>query len=176
MIPEIQHETVIILDFGSQYTQLIARRVREAGVYCEILPFNTPIERITDREPQGLILSGSPSSVYQDGAPRPDARLLESLKCPLLGICYGLQILAFDMGGAVDSSSNREFGYARLKVVDESSLLFKGLPNEMDVWMSHGDHVDVLPSGFATIASTETSHITAMADEIQFLKSFTTTE
>ena len=101
MIPEIQHETVIILDFGSQYTQLIARRVREAGVYCEILPFNTPVERILARQPKGLILSGSPSSVYQEGAPRPDAKLLQLLKCPLLGICYGLQILAFDMGGDV---------------------------------------------------------------------------
>ena len=98
-----QHETVIILDFGSQYTQLIARRVREAGVYCEILPFNTPVERIIARQPKGLILSGSPSSVYQEGAPRPDSKLLQSINFPLLGICYGLQILAFDMGGEVKS-------------------------------------------------------------------------
>ena len=101
MVTEIQHETIIILDFGSQYTQLIARRVREAGVYCEILPFNTPVERIISRRPKGLILSGSPSSVYADGAPRPDTNLIESLTSPLLGICYGLQILAFDMGGDV---------------------------------------------------------------------------
>ena len=124
MITENQHETVIILDFGSQYTQLIARRVREAGVYCEILPFNTPAERIFARQPKGLILSGSPSSVYQDGAPRPDATLMESLQSPLLGICYGLQILAFDLGGHVASSPNREFGYAKLKVTGEESLLF----------------------------------------------------
>ena len=155
MIPETQHETVIILDFGSQYTQLIARRVREAGVYCEILPFNTPVERIIARRPKGLILSGSPSSVYQDGAPRPDAKLIESLESPLLGICYGLQILAFDMGGDVESSPNREFGYARLKVVDESSLLFKELPNEMDVWMSHGDQVTSVPHGFRVTALTD---------------------
>jgi len=155
LIPEIKHETVIILDFGSQYTQLIARRVREAGVYCEILPFSTPVERILARQPKGLILSGSPSSVYQDGAPRPDAKLLASLKSPLLGICYGLQILAFDMGGAVDSSPNREFGYAKLKVVDESSLLFKGLPNEMDVWMSHGDEMTSVPAGFRVTALTD---------------------
>ena len=155
MITEIQHETVIILDFGSQYTQLIARRVREAGVYCEILPFNTPVERIISRRPKGLILSGSPSSVYADGAPRPDTNLIESLTSPLLGICYGLQILAFDMGGDVASSPNREFGYARLKVVDQSSLLFKELPNEMDVWMSHGDQVTSVPEGFRLTAVTD---------------------
>lgn len=155
MIPEIQHETVIILDFGSQYTQLIARRVREAGVYCEILPYNTPVERILARRPKGLILSGSPSSVYQEGAPRPDSKLLQSLKSPLLGICYGLQILAFDMGGDVEASPNREFGYARLKVVDENSLLFKDLPVEMDVWMSHGDQMTTLPDGFRLTALTD---------------------
>jgi GMP synthase (glutamine-hydrolysing) len=155
LIPDNQHETVIILDFGSQYTQLIARRVREAGVYCEILPFNTPVEKIVARQPKGLILSGSPSSVYQEGAPRPDFRLLELSKCPLLGICYGLQILAFDMGGQVTASPNREFGYARLKVVDQTSSLFKGLPAEMDVWMSHGDQMTSVPPGFRVTALTE---------------------
>ncbi len=155
MIPETKHETVIILDFGSQYTQLIARRVREAGVYCEILPFNTPSERIAARQPRGLILSGSPASVYQDGAPRPDSKLLQSIKCPVLGICYGLQILAFDMGGEVKASPNREFGYARLKVVDENSCLFKGLPAAMDVWMSHGDQVTAVPAGFRVTALTD---------------------
>ena len=155
MSPATQHEIVIILDFGSQYTQLIARRVREAGVYCEILPFNTPVEKILARKPKGLILSGGPSSVYQEGAPRPDAKLLPLLECPLLGICYGLQILAFDMGGAVQSSPNREFGYARLKVVDTSSALFRGLPPEMDVWMSHGDQVTAVPDGFQVTALTD---------------------
>jgi GMP synthase (glutamine-hydrolysing) len=156
LIPETQHETVIILDFGSQYTQLIARRVREAGVYCEILPYNTPAETITARRPIGLILSGSPASVYQDGAPRPDKDLMPTLESPLLGICYGLQILAFDLGGHVESSPNREFGYARLKVKGEGSLLFKDLPPEMDVWMSHGDQVTSIPTGF---------HLTAMTDD-----------
>ena len=155
MTPATQHEIVIILDFGSQYTQLIARRVREAGVYCEILPFNTPVERINARQPKGLILSGSPSSVYQEGAPRPDARLIALLACPLLGICYGLQILAFDMGGEVQSSPNREYGYARLKLVDSSSALFRGLPSEMDVWMSHGDQVTAVPTGFQITALTD---------------------
>ena len=154
MISENQHETVIILDFGSQYTQLIARRVREAGVYCEILPFNTPLERIVARQPKGLILSGSPSSVYAEGAPRPDSKILHS-DCPILGICYGLQILAFDMGGNVASSPNREFGYARLKVIDQASPLFKDLPAEMDVWMSHGDQVTSVPQEFHTTALTD---------------------
>ena len=155
MIAEIQHETVIILDFGSQYTQLIARRVREAGVYCEILPFNTALERIAVRQPKGVILSGGPSSVYQDGAPRPDSKLLQAIQCPVLGICYGLQILAFDLGGEVKSSPNREFGYARLKVVDANSCLFTGLPAEMDVWMSHGDQVVSVPAGFRITALTD---------------------
>ncbi|MDQ5847294.1 MAG: glutamine-hydrolyzing GMP synthase, partial [Acidobacteriota bacterium] len=155
MLNDTQHETVIILDFGSQYTQLIARRVREAGVYCEILPFSTPIERIAARRPKGLILSGSPSSVYQEGAPRPDSNLLQTKDCPLLGICYGLQILAFDLGGEVKSSPNREFGYARLKVLDESSHLFAGLPSEMDVWMSHGDQMTSVPPGFRVTALTD---------------------
>jgi len=155
LLPDTHHETVIILDFGSQYTQLIARRIREAGVYCEILPFNTPIEKIAARQPKGLILSGSPSSVYQDGAPRPDSKLLQSIKCPLLGICYGLQILAFDLGGDVKASPNREFGYARLKVVEGTSDLFKGLPPEMDVWMSHGDQMTSVPPGFRVTALTD---------------------
>ena len=149
------HQTVIILDFGSQYTQLIARRVREAGVYCEILPFNTPVEKIAAHRPRGLILSGSPASVYQKGAPRPAASLVETMDCPVLGICYGLQVLAFEMGGEVRSSPSREFGYARLKVTDPSSRLFTGLPGVMDVWVSHGDHVTGVPPGFQVTAITD---------------------
>jgi GMP synthase (glutamine-hydrolysing) len=150
------HEIVIILDFGSQYTQLIARRVREAGVYCEILPFNTPLEEIRARYPRGLILSGGPSSVYEKEAPRPDPHLLEAANCPVLGICYGLQVLASDLGGEVTPSPSREYGYARLKVLDQSSPLFAGLPTEMDVWMSHGDHMTSVPEGF---------HVTAVTDD-----------
>jgi GMP synthase (glutamine-hydrolysing) len=151
-----QHETIIILDFGSQYTQLIARRVREAGVYCEILPFSASVETIIARRPKGVILSGSPSSVYQENAPRPPHGLREIVDCPLLGICYGFQVIAFDMGGEVKPSLSREFGYARLKIVEPESPLFKGLPNEMDVWMSHGDHVTTVPPGF---------HVTAVTDD-----------
>ena len=150
-----QHETIIILDFGSQYTQLIARRIREAGVYCEILPFNTPIERIIARQPKGIVLSGSPFSVYQEGAPRPDSKLLQAIDFPLLGICYGLQVLASELGGEVKSSNNREFGYARLKVTDQNSRLFHGLPAEMDVWMSHGDEMTSVPTGFRVTALTD---------------------
>jgi len=111
----IRHEAIIILDFGGQYTQLIARRVREAGVYCEILPCPTPLAEIRARQPKGLILSGSPASVYQSDAPRPAGNLLEAFDCPLLGICYGFQVLAFDLGGEVRPSPSREFGYARLE-------------------------------------------------------------
>jgi GMP synthase (glutamine-hydrolysing) len=158
------HETVIILDFGSQYTQLIARRVREAGVYCEILPFNASIEAINARSPRGLIFSGGPSSVYDAAAPKPDGQLLESVDCPTLGICYGFQVFAGELGGAVAASPNREFGYARLKVLDTTSLLFKGLPKELDVWMSHGDHVTEVPPGFNVTALTDDA-LNAMEDE-----------
>ena len=150
------HETVIILDFGSQYTQLIARRVREAGVYCEILPFNTSIESILAKSPKGLIFSGGPSSVYDASAPKPDSKLLDAVDCPTLGICYGFQVFARELGGDVAASPNREFGYARLKILDVTSRLFHGLPEELDVWMSHGDHVTEVPPGF---------HVTALTDD-----------
>lgn len=158
-----RHETIIILDFGSQYTQLIARRVREAGVYSEIVPFNLPLEEILARKPRGVILSGGPSSVYDDSAPRPAPSFLQNLDCPVLGICYGLQLFASELGGKVQPSSNREFGYARLQVLDQSSPLFEGLPNEMDVWMSHGDQVTTPPPGFRVTAKTDDA-LTAFED------------
>ncbi|HJU91449.1 MAG TPA: glutamine-hydrolyzing GMP synthase [Pyrinomonadaceae bacterium] len=159
----LHHETVIILDFGSQYTQLIARRVREAGVYCEILPYNASIEAINARSPRGLIFSGGPSSVYDHAAPKPHPQLLESIDCPTLGICYGFQVFARELGGAVAASPNREFGYARLKILDATSRLFHGLPAEMDVWMSHGDHVTEMPPGFQVTALTDDA-LNAMED------------
>jgi GMP synthase (glutamine-hydrolysing) len=161
ILPEkSQHETVIVLDFGSQYTQLIARRVREAGVYCEILPFSTSLETILSKKPVGLILSGSPYSVYNNEvynneAPRPAPLLLSNIECPVLGICYGLQVLAAELGGEVQPSETREYGYARLKILDAESPLFAGLPQELDVWMSHGDHVTTPPPGFKITACTE---------------------
>jgi len=149
------HERIIILDFGSQYTQLIARRVREAGVYCEILPFNTPTEGIKSQQPRGLILSGGPSSVYDDQAPRSEKDFISSIGCPVLGICYGLQLMAYELGGKVQPAKSREYGYGRLAVVNRNSQLFAGLPKEMDVWLSHGDHVTELPAGFQMTAKTE---------------------
>lgn len=148
------HATVIVLDFGSQYTQLIARRVREAGVYCEILPFNTPSDKILARQPRALILSGGPSSVYEEDAPKLDASLLQHLDFPVLGICYGFQLLATYFGGQVGTSESREYGYGRLTVQHPDSPLFSGLPREMDVWLSHGDQVTAPPKGFQAIATT----------------------
>ena len=148
------HDRIIVIDFGSQYTQLIARRIRESNVYCEILPYNTSLEAILSRGPKGLILSGGPASVYDDNAPKLSSDILGELACPIFGICYGLQVIAFEMGGQVQPSSNREYGYARLVVTDTESPIFKGLPEEIDVWMSHGDHVTRVPSGFQVTART----------------------
>lgn len=149
------HDTIIILDFGSQYTQLIARRVREAGVFCELLPFNASPEEIRSRKPKGIIFSGSPASIYDPQSPRPSANLLNELKCPVLGICYGLQLIASELGGAVSASDNREYGYARLRIIEDDSPLFAGLPEEIDVWMSHGDQVTKPPPGFRVTAVTD---------------------
>ena len=149
------HNTVIVLDFGSQYTQLIARRVRESGIYCEILPYSTSVEEIMSRRPKALIISGGPSSVYELGAPRLSKDLLINVNCPVLGICYGFQLLAAELGGEVKPSSNREYGYARLQVLHPESPLFQELPLEMDVWLSHGDHITKPPAGFQIIARTE---------------------
>ena len=148
------HDVLVVLDFGSQYTQLIARRVRESKVYCEILPFDAPLERILSMKPRGIILSGGPASVYDNFAPKPPFNLHENFDCPVFGICYGLQVIASELGGEVHPSLNREYGYARLKVVDPESPIFKDLPDEMDVWMSHGDHVTKVPEGFRVTANT----------------------
>jgi GMP synthase (glutamine-hydrolysing) len=149
-----EHETVLILDFGSQYTQLIARRVREAGVFCEIKPYNISLEEVLGRSPKGIILSGSPASVYDAGSPQVPEHLLENVQCPVLGICYGFQLMALNHGGRVERADAREYGYARLRILDSESLLFKGLPPELDVWMSHGDHVSEAPPGFKQTAVT----------------------
>lgn len=146
-------ETVVILDFGSQYTQLIARRVRETGVYCEIHPYNTSIQTLQNIHPKGIILSGGPSSVYEDGAPHCSAEILK-LGVPVLGICYGVQLLSYFLGGKVESSARREYGAARLALTGESRLL-AGLQSDFQVWMSHGDHVTVPPPGFNIVAKTE---------------------
>lgn len=144
----------MILDFGSQYTQLIARRVRELNVYCEIIPFNTPIEKIKAKDPKGIILSGGPSSVYEKDAPHCEKEVL-NLGLPVLGICYGFQLMAHFLGGKVEASQQREYGAAEIEVVTESQL-FKGLNHRLlSVWMSHGDYVSQLPLGFTPVAKTE---------------------
>jgi GMP synthase (glutamine-hydrolysing) len=150
----LQHETIIILDFGSQYTQLIARRVREQGVYCEIHPFHLSADAIAEKRPKGVILSGGPSSVTDEDAPRVAADFYPKLNVPILGICYGMQLVAADLGGAIEPAHAREYGHAKLRVLSGKTALFNELPFELDVWMSHGDHVTRLPDGFQTTATT----------------------
>ena len=167
----IHSEKVLILDFGAQYTQLIARRVREAGVYSEIHPFDMPEQAIRDFKPRAIILSGGPESViFASNVRAPD--LVFTMGVPVLGICYGMQTMAAQLGGSVETSSMREFGYARVRARGHSRLL-DGLQDAanaeghglLDVWMSHGDRVQTLPPGFKVIASSDNSPIAAMADE-----------
>ncbi len=156
------NETLIILDFGSQYTQLIARRVREQKVFCKILPYHAGIEKIIDEKPMGLILSGSPANVYGPKAPMPDFKIF-SLGIPILGICYGLQLIAHYFNAKVHHSPKREYGFAELSV-DKAHDLFAGLPKRLTCWMSHGDKLDSLPKGFAALAHTRNSPVAAVAD------------
>ena len=150
----MQHELILILDFGSQYTQLIARRVREQGVYCEIHPFHLSPEAIAAKNPKGVILSGGPASVTDEDAPRVVSDFYEKVSAPVLGICYGMQLVAIDLGGKSEPAARREYGHAKLKVLSGTTKLFNELPFELDVWMSHGDHVTTLPDGFHTTATT----------------------
>lgn len=146
------HESIIILDFGSQYTQLIARRIRELHIYSEILPYNTPLEEIKKHNPKGVIFSGGPASVYEEGAPKPDERIFD-LGIPILGICYGLQLISYHFGGEVVKSDKHEYGKAEIEITDRDDL-FSELPKYMHVWMSHADKVVKLPGGFEVIART----------------------
>ncbi|MCO5222161.1 MAG: glutamine-hydrolyzing GMP synthase [Thermomicrobiales bacterium] len=143
------HKTVVVLDFGSQYSQLITRRVREAGVYSELVPFDAPWSQVEALDPGGIILSGGPASVYEEGAPQlPD--WLWDANLPILGICYGMQLLANELGGKVIGADRREYGPATIEV-DDTSPLFAGMPKQIDVWMSHGDHVEAIPADFTVI-------------------------
>jgi GMP synthase (glutamine-hydrolysing) len=161
-------EAIAILDFGSQYAQLIARRVREARVYCELVPWDASYARVERLNPRGFILSGGPASVYDEGAPTlPDYVLASGL--PVLSICYGMQLLAHALGGRVAPAGEREYGPAELDVLRPASPLFAGLPPSMKVWMSHGDRVEKLPPGFAALASTSNSPIAALGDETRQL-------
>ena len=156
-------EVVLVLDFGSQYSQLIARRVREAGVYCELVPGTTPWDALRERSPRALILSGGPASVYADGAPLCDPAALDS-GVPVLGICYGMQLLAYQLGGEVASSNRREYGPANVQVDDEAGI-FRDLPADLPVWMSHGDTIVKPPAGFRRLAHSSSSPIAAMGDD-----------
>lgn len=149
-----QHELILILDFGAQYTQLIARRVREQGVYCEIHPFHLSQKEIAKLNPKGVILSGGPSSVSDEDAPRVEKSFYGNLHAPILGICYGMQLIAIDLGGESEPAKEREYGHAKLKRLSGKTALFANLPEELDVWMSHGDHVTKLPDGFHKTATT----------------------
>lgn len=151
----MHHETIIILDFGSQYTQLIARRVREQGVYCEIHPFHLSADEIAAKQPKGVILSGGPSSVTDEDAPRVTADFYDEIGAPILGICYGMQLVALDLGGAIEPAARREYGHAKVKVLSGQTSLFNELPFELDVWMSHGDHMTRLPDGFHPVATSD---------------------
>ena len=153
-------DTILVLDFGSQYTQLIARRVRESNVYSEILPWDIDEDKIKSMSPKGIILSGGPDSVTNTYTPRVPKIVFE-LNIPILGICYGMQTLAEQMGGQVISADQKEFGYAELKINNES-VLFSDLQKSLNVWMSHGDQVQDLPDDFELVASTETAPIAAM--------------
>ncbi|HMB56313.1 MAG TPA: glutamine-hydrolyzing GMP synthase, partial [Arenimonas sp.] len=166
---DIHHDKILILDFGAQYTQLIARRIREFGVYCEIWAWDHDPEEIARFAPKGIILSGGPESTTEAGSPRAPRQVFDS-GLPILGICYGMQTMAMQLGGDVEGGHHREFGYAEVEVTAECALLdglkdHAGSPPKLDVWMSHGDRVTAIPDGFQVAARSESVPIIAMSDE-----------
>ncbi|MBA7613503.1 GMP synthase [glutamine-hydrolyzing] [subsurface metagenome] len=158
-----EREAIIVLDFGSQYNMLIARRVRECQVYCELLPHDTPWEKIAPLNPKGFILSGGPASVYEPDAPIAPAYIYES-GLPILGICYGMQVITKQLGGQVTPGTKHEYGHAILHLSDVDSVLFSGLPDSTPVWMSHGDKIEEMPPGFTALAHTENSPFAVMGN------------
>jgi GMP synthase (glutamine-hydrolysing) len=162
-LAEHEHRPVLVVDYGAQYAQLIARRVREARVYSEIVPHDTPVERLLERSPAAVILSGGPSSVYADNAPQVDPALFEA-GVPVLGICYGFQAMAQSLGGEVDHTGLREYGGTTVDVRPEESVLLHGQPVEQSVWMSHGDSVRSAPEGFSVVAGTSGTPVAAIED------------
>ncbi len=155
---------IIVLDFGSQYTQLIVRKLRESGVYCEVVPYREEIEAIKARAPKGIIFSGGPASVYAEDAYKPDEGIWK-LGLPILGICYGMQLITQHFGGEVIPADHHEYGKAELKIVKEDSPIFKNIEDQSIVWMSHGDKAERLPDGFEVIGTSENSPYAAIADE-----------
>ena len=162
MTEDIHSEKILILDFGSQVTQLIARRVREQSVYSEIHPYNISLDKIREYDPKGIILSGGPSSVYDTDAPHSDPGIFD-LGIPILGICYGMQLMTNQLGGKVERSDKREYGRAMMEF-DDVEDLFAGFEGRAEVWMSHGDRIEAMPEGFRGIAHTEHCPVAAMKD------------
>jgi len=155
---------ILVLDFGSQYTQLIARRLREFGVYTEIVPYFEKIESIKAKNPKGIILSGGPASVYEKDSYKPDSKIFD-LKVPVLGICYGMQYIAYHFGGKVIRAKEQEFGKARLEILaKDSTPLFANVKQDSIVWMSHADKVEEIPQGFSELAKSGNTHYCAIAD------------
>jgi GMP synthase (glutamine-hydrolysing) len=149
----VETQSIVVLDFGAQYSQLIARRIREQKIFSVVLPFNASLEEIRSYSPVGIILSGGPSSVYDKGAPHADKKVFE-LGLPVLGICYGLQFMVYALGGKVRPAAKREYGHAKVEIQESDSQLFQGLPKLLAVWMSHGDSAEELPTGFRLTAKT----------------------
>ncbi|MBU1147800.1 MAG: glutamine-hydrolyzing GMP synthase, partial [Candidatus Omnitrophica bacterium] len=156
----MQKETVVVLDFGAQYNQLIARRVRECNIYCVLLPYNTPLAKIKSLKPSAIILTGGPSSVTKKGSPKCDSRIF-GLNVPILGICYGMQLMGYLLGGKVGKSKRREYGHAEF-IVDKKDKFYSGWKKKEKIWMSHGDQVLKLPKGFIRLGHTKNSKIASM--------------
>ncbi len=163
-LPPGEKETIVVIDFGSQYSMLIVRRVRECHVYCELVPYDTPWEKITTLNPKGFILSGGPASVYAPGAPLAPTYIYEK-HLPVIGICYGMQLIAYQLGGQVSPGEKHEYGHAILHISTEDCPLFAGLPTSLPVWMSHGDQIIEMPPGFKALAYTENSPIAVMGSD-----------
>jgi GMP synthase (glutamine-hydrolysing) len=161
--PAAHQDTIVVLDFGSQYSRLIARRIREANVFCEILPHNAPWRKIESLHPKGFVLSGGPASVYDDGAPRCPDEVFSS-GVPVLGICYGMQLMAHQMGGRVAPAARREYGPAELRILDRDGI-FDAVSETTRVWMSHGDRIEALPAGFRPLAETANSDCAAFGND-----------
>lgn len=157
-------DKIIVLDFGSQYNQLITRRIRDFGIYSELLPHDLSIEKIKEMAPKGIIFSGGPNSVYDKDALKVDPEIFK-LGIPILGICYGMQLMSYDLGGKVEKADNSEYGRADIEVTDPNAVLFEGLPREQYVWMSHGDLVTKAPEGFTVTAKSKNCPISAIAND-----------
>ena len=164
LLPPGERETIVVIDFGSQYSLLIARRIRECHVYCELVSYDAPWEKIASLNPKGFVLSGGPASVYKPGAPLAPTYIYES-HLPVMGICYGMQVIAYQLGGQVSSGEKHEYGHAVLHISAEDCPLFADLPASLPVWMSHGDRVMEMPPGFKALAYTENSPVAVIGND-----------